>query len=191
MDEKSQVIAAVCDAVSSENLEKAAALLEQGYPFAPQPAVARRYGDLDCMRVFVRDGFIDRYSGQRLIFPPVLRMLSQALPAHFPFHTNWKTDECHFAYYELTPTVDHEIPVSRGGADDESNLVSTSMLRNMAKSNFLLSEIGWTKHPPGDFRQWDGLTAWFLAQMQKHPNLYKNFRRWELVAQSVVTERYS
>ena len=42
-------------------------------------------------------------------------------------------------------TIDHVIPVARGGADDESNVVTTSMLRNSAKSNWLLDEVGWPR----------------------------------------------
>jgi hypothetical protein len=38
------------------------------------------------MEVFLRDGFLDRYTGSRLIFPATLRMLSQLLPEEFPAH---------------------------------------------------------------------------------------------------------
>ncbi|MFF0818704.1 HNH endonuclease [Rhodococcus sp. NPDC003318] len=55
--------------------------------------------------------------------------------------------QTHFAYWELFPTIDHIVPVTRGGADDESNWVTTSMLRNSAKAHWTLDELG------GDFSQ--------------------------------------
>jgi serine/threonine protein kinase len=65
--------------------------LRRDYPFAPEAVTKRQYGPVESTRVFVRDGFIDRYTGERLIFPPVLRVLSAILPAEFPYHPNWKT----------------------------------------------------------------------------------------------------
>ena len=120
-------------------------------------------------RVFVRDGFIDRYSGDRLVFPPVLRILSAELPEEFPAHPNWKMTETHVAYWDLFPTIDHVVPVARGGADVEDNWVTTSMARNSAKGNSLLNQIGWELHPPGDLTDWDGLCPWLLGYLELHP----------------------
>ena len=65
--------------------------------------------------------------------------------------------ETHMIYWELFPTVDHVVPIARGGGDDESNWVTTSMLHNSAKSNWKLEELGWQLLPAGDIEQWDGL----------------------------------
>jgi HNH endonuclease len=54
------------------------------------------------------------------------------------------------AFWEVGATIDHVVPVTRGGADDESNWVTTSMARNSAKMNWTLEELGWTLHPPGN-----------------------------------------
>ena len=118
--------------------------LTNDYPFTPLANVGRRYTPQQCMSIFVRDGFIDRYSGQRLVFPGTLRLLSMLFPLEFPFHSNWKTDACHFAFYELYPTIDHLVPVSRSGVDSDDNRLSTSMLRNAAKANFTIEELEWT-----------------------------------------------
>jgi hypothetical protein len=115
--------------------------------------------------VFRRDGFIDRYSGERLVCPATLRLISKRLPEAFPFHPNWRADACHFGYWELCPTVDHVLPISRGGADDETNWITTSMILNAAKGNFTLDELRWPPPlPPGNCADWDGLTGWFLDQ---------------------------
>lgn len=78
--EKTDVLAAVCKALSQDAKDSAVTILKEHYPFAPEEISKRRYGAVDSTRVFVRDGFIDRYSGKRLIFPPVLRVLSAVLP---------------------------------------------------------------------------------------------------------------
>ncbi len=65
---KTEVIAAVCAALSDGGTAQAVSMLNLHYPFAPQPVSKRRYGPIESTRVFVGDGFIDRYSGERLIF---------------------------------------------------------------------------------------------------------------------------
>jgi hypothetical protein len=85
-------------------------LLNRDYPFASHPPTKRQYGPLESTRVFVRDGLIDRYTAERLIFPPVLRVISAELPVDFPYHTNWKTDVTHPAYWEVGATRHHVLP---------------------------------------------------------------------------------
>lgn len=142
-------------------------------------------------RVFLRDGFLDRYCGARLVFPGTLRLLSQLLPVEFPAHKNWKMSESHPAFWELFPTIDHVVPVARGGLDDASNWVTTSMLRNSAKAHWTLEELGWRLHAPAPSEQWDGLTGWFLERTETHPELLASpyLRRWRgaaLRARNVV-----
>jgi hypothetical protein len=102
------------------------------------------------------------------------------LPVDFPFNPNWKMSACHIAYYELAPTIDHVVPIARGGSHDKANWVTTSMLRNNAKANWTLDELGWTLRPAGSFQEWDGLIRWFLGYVAGHPELLQEsyFRRW-------------
>lgn len=178
----------VCESLLNGDIETAASTLKLEYPFAAPQAVARGYSNLEALRVFSRDGFIDRYSGDRLVFPGALRVISLLLPAEFPFHPNWKMSETHPAFWELSPTVDHVVPIARGGADDESNWVTTSMLRNGAKANWTLEELGWTLRPPGDPARWDGLMGWFHACLIEYPHLVANshVRRWRRAAVAVA-----
>lgn len=90
------------------------------------------------MQIFMRDCFVDRDSGEGLVSPAALPLLGIALPESFPFHPNWKMSESHTACWELSSTVDHIVPVARGGVDDETDSVSTSMHRNSEKSGRLL-----------------------------------------------------
>jgi len=180
MEDKANVIKIICEALSSGDISGASAIARQQYPSLPPPAAVRNFAEAQALRVFVRDGFVDRYSGDRLLFPPVLRLLSLMLPTAFPFHRNWKMNETHPAYWELFPTLDHIVPVARGGPDHEDNLVSTSMLRNSAKANWTLEELGWSIRRPGDMNQWDGMLAWCMEFVKKDSgiNRDKYISRW-------------
>jgi hypothetical protein len=138
----------------------------------------------------MRDGFIDRYSGERLVFPGTLRLLSMRLEDVFPYHPNWKMSETHMAFWELSPTVDHVVPVARGGKDDESNWVTTSMLRNSAKANWTLEELGWQCREIERSPEWDGLLPWFVDYVGSHPDVRTGrIASWYRVAQQCLTAR--
>jgi HNH endonuclease len=168
---KAEIITAVCVKLTDGKSLDAAAILRDKYPFVPITNVGRSYSKIEALRVFYRDGFVDRYSGLRLVFPGTLRILSVRMPEAFPYHKNGKTDECHFAFWELFPTIDHVVPVSRGGKDDETNWVTTSMAKNAAKANFTMEEIGWKLLPQGDVKVWDGQMDWFLSEIEQDPTL--------------------
>jgi hypothetical protein len=103
-----------------------------------------------------------------------LASLSLLLPEEFPFQPNWRMDLTHPAFWELFPTIDHVVPIARGGADAEENWVTTSQLRNSAKANWTLDELSWVPVAPGDIREWDGLSQWFVNFIEEHPDLLGN-----------------
>jgi len=73
---------------------------------------ARRYNSKEVMKIFVRDGFKDRYTNLRIVIPPALRLISEIIPIEFPFHKNWNENVCHSSYYDLSATIDHAVPVA-------------------------------------------------------------------------------
>jgi hypothetical protein len=119
----SDVVSNVCAAVGRQDLERAQRLLQVDYPHVRPTMAGRQHSVRERTNVFVRDGFVDRYSGLRLVFPGTLRLLSLLLPDDVPFHPNWKTDACHRMFWELYPTIDHIYPVARGGPDTATNWV--------------------------------------------------------------------
>ncbi|PGM53832.1 HNH endonuclease [Bacillus sp. AFS053548] len=171
--DKANIIAKVCDLIESGKKALGEELLNSNYPFKKTEYVKRNYSKADMLSIFIRDRFIDRYSGDKVLLPPVLRILSEIYPNEFPFHPNWKYNECHPAYWDLLPTIDHITPVSLGGKNDKENLVTTSMKRNSAKSNFTLKDLGWDLHPPGNSEDWDGKLSWFLGMIKVYPFLLK------------------
>lgn len=127
----------------------------------------------------MRDGFIDRYTGTRLINPGVLRLVHVVLGNDFPAHPHGKLSETHLAFWELFPTVDHVVPISRGGRDDESNRVTASMLSNQAKDQWTVEDLGWKLHPPGAAAAWDGLSRWLVDYLVANPTVLAQESMWE------------
>lgn len=188
--DKAQHIENASLALIAGHVEDARQIIRECYPFTSLRNAGRKYSEVDMLRVFYRDGFIDRYSGQRLIFPGLLRLLSKQLPDEVPFHPNWKMDVTHPAYWELMPTIDHLVPVSRGGNDDISNWITTSSLRNSAKANWTIEELGWPMYPAGSLTEWDGLTHLFV-QLAEASSLVKGdayLSRWQWAIRYIQAE---
>ena len=158
----------VCEKVKQKKIKDAKKIIIKNLKFKPLDNAGRDYTEAEKTKVFRRDGFIDRYSGKKLVYQPVLRILSDLMKKEFPFHKNWKMSECHIAYWKLVPTIDHKKPVSRGGKDKYKNWITTSQLGNSAKSNWTLKELGWKLHAPGKMRDWDGMMRWFMEYVKEN-----------------------
>tara|TARA_Y100000590_G_C15744769_1_gene1021545 strand:+ start:6705 stop:7274 length:570 start_codon:yes stop_codon:yes gene_type:complete len=179
MTSKIDTIEHACKKLSNDDLVGAKKIIKKKYPFTSFENKGRQYTEIQKTKVFLRDGFIDRYSGERLVFPPVLKILSNIMPDEFPYQKHWKTSECHIGWWELIPTVDHLEPVSRGGEDNEKNWVCISQLLNSAKSNWSLEDLGWKLHEQGD-KEWDGMTGWFKEYVKKHEEVLNDpyVKKW-------------
>lgn len=178
--ERSGTIEKACRLIAAQDVAGASRVIAAEYPFSPSQKASRAYTPRVMTRIFARDGFIDRYRGTWLVFPPVLRLLSHYLPAEFPYHKNGKMTEGHIAYWELFPTIDHIVPIARGGPDSEKNWVCCSMLTNSIKSNWTLEQLQWQLLPQGNLTEWDGLVGWFVQQVSADPSVLENayIKRW-------------
>lgn len=163
-----------------QNLSEAKTIIHNEYPFRKITAQGRNYSDKEKMEQFIRDGFIDRYSGKKLVNSGILKVLSHYMPETFPYHSHWKMEECHNAYWEFVPTVDHIYPVALGGADSMENWATTSMLHNSIKSNWTLEQLEWKLYDAGDYSQYDGLTGLFMKLVRADEELLKDtyIKRW-------------
>lgn len=177
--------AAICAAVSSKSIDDARCLARNVLPHVAVVPAVRKYSDAQALAVWRRDGYIDRYHGTRLVFPGALRLLSEIMPEEFPFQPNWRVTDCHVAYWELSPTIDHVVPIARGGDDAEPNWVTCSMATNAAKSNWTLDQLGWELHPGGSLEEWNGLEAWFVEETARRPEVVaanRAIRQWARAA---------
>lgn len=177
---KTDVLKRVAEELLQQNIDNANNIIKEEYPFELLERKKRTYSDNQKMKQFVKDGFIDRYTGQKLVNPGILKVISHYLPKEFPYHPNWKMDCCHMAYWEFVPTLDHIYPIALGGEDNEDNYATTSMLHNNIKTNWTLEQLNWKLHPPGDINEWDGLTELFLELVRNDSELLKDnyIKKW-------------
>ncbi len=189
-DFRIEALRKAAESISEGDDISAREIIKNGYPFTPVKREARNYTIQEMIDQFFRDGFIDRYSGERLVNPGILRALSEEMPDEFPYQAHWKTDECHMAYWDFQPTVDHIVPISLGGDNKAENWASTSMVNNSSKSNFTLEQLGWTLKQPGDIKDWDGLSQLFVQIVDENELLLKikKIKQWYL-ATKIALER--
>ena len=187
------VIQRVCQAISDGKEDDANKIINDEYKFTYFKNKGRKYDEIKKTKVFLRDGFIDRYSGDKLVYPPVLKILSNLFKKDFPYQKHWKMSETHIAWWELSPTVDHVDPVAREGADNDENWVCTSQLRNSAKSNWTLDELGWKLQDSPVDSNWDGMMSWFMDYVSKNKRTLKDpyIKKWYEAAEIVLAaEKY-
>lgn len=179
--EKALLIKNICTWLLEDKRRDCIDLAMKKYPFVNNTSQKRQYSKYQMCRIFLRDGFIDRYSGDKLLFPGLIKILTIEFPDIFKYHRNWKMSDTHMVYWDLCPTVDHLVPVARGGEDNPSNWITTSMIRNSAKSNWTIEEIGWKLLNPGQLNEWDGLVHYFLELTNKNPEYEKDkyVRDWK------------
>lgn len=146
-------------------------LVREKWPHLGAMRTARSISPLQRLRVFKADGFRCRYTGDLLLFPPYLRILSSLWPKSFPYHSNWKSEVTHVAYWSHTASLEHVEPVAVGGAESEDNWITTSAARNQVRSRYSLKALGWQIQPRNPLPDWDGGLQAFLHLMEAHSAL--------------------
>ena len=172
--DKSEIVLDVAISILNNDIAKAKAIIDDEYPHEYFEVEKRTYTMAQKMGQFIKDGFIDRYTGQKLLNPGMLKVISCYFPKEFPYQSHWKMTETHAAYWDLVPTIDHVYPIAQGGHDDEKNWVTTSMKNNSIKSNYTIEEIHWTLYPQGEISEWDGLTKIFMKIVDANIELLKD-----------------
>ena len=201
----------VCLALSDGNREEGRGLILREYPFDPwarprevsTKARSPVQKVLDAreetktfwtedhatkMRVFARDGFINRFTGELLVFPAALRLLSREFPKEMPYQQAWRVGEVHLAYYDLYACANKVVALSRGGKEDGSNLITTTMPYILARSDSTVEEVGWRLTREGYVDEWDGMSSWYVEYVKEHPELRNEnyFNMWFNAAKSVL-----
>lgn len=181
---RAEIVNKLCELLMDNKKSEGVKFAIENYPFVEIDKLhSRQYTKYEMMNTYLRDGFIDRYSGERLLFPGLIRLLTLEIPDIFKYHLNWKMSETHNIYWDLFPTIDHIVPIARGGTNTEDNWITTNQLRNSAKSNFTIEELGWEILPKGKLEDWDGLCSLFL-KWASDPNLvekHKDTEDWRYI----------
>ena len=90
MSDSSMTIKKVCEALSEKDIDLSREIINEEYPFVYVDGGKRSYTLLQVLKIFIRDGFIDRYTGEKLVFPGSLKVISNIFPVEFPYHQHGK-----------------------------------------------------------------------------------------------------
>lgn len=116
------------------------------------PSASVEYG------IYQRDGWRCRFCEIRIISPNARKRLV----ALYPTVARWgrANRDKHHGLSALTATLDHILPHSRGGTNDDTNLVAACGMCQFGRGHWTLEEVGFTD--PRDRAPivdgWDGLT---------------------------------
>lgn len=202
-----EIIMEACLALSDDGIDECRQIIQKAYPFDPnaKPREVKSRGGrprdggaeaISCwieghlakMRVFSRDGFENRFTGEPLIFPAVLRLLSREMPREFPFQQYWRPEATHIAYHDLGACTTLLVPLSKGGKNKEANLVTTTMPYILARADQTIEEAGWRLTREGFVDEWDGMSTWYVEYVNDHQELREInfFNLWFNAAKSVL-----
>ncbi len=135
MNKNLKSIIDVTDSLMKNDVSNAKEIINTHYPHKSISYDKRKLSTFEKLSLFIRDGFIDRYTGDQLVFPNFLRLTSFNLTTSFSYHTNWKISKFHTPIGNLYLLV--IVPIAKGGSDSYENLITTSMENNLLKFNFL------------------------------------------------------
>ena len=119
--------------------------------------------------IYVRDGWRCRYCGTRVIDRSSRARLHRCLPDV----ARWgaRNADKHTALAALSASLDHIVPHSRGGTNDEPNLVTACNACQFGRGQWTLEEVGF--FDPRGYSPildgWDGLTR--LSRLIDIPNV--------------------
>jgi hypothetical protein len=128
-------------------------------PAGKLPKVASRMPSAEVTKaLFARDGWRCRFCGCRVVLPGARKIMSAALPGAIPWSKK-AADYNHGAFYAISASLDHVVPHSAGGTNEEDNLVTACWTCQFGRDHFLLEEVGLldprARPPVQD--GWDGL----------------------------------
>ena len=91
--EKGEIISEIAVHLLNNEQAKAKEIINSDYPHTPFTVEKRTYTTVQKMTQFVKDGFMDRYTGHKLVNPGMLKVISCYFPKEFPYQSHWKMEE--------------------------------------------------------------------------------------------------
>lgn len=119
----------------------------------------QRMPSASCERaIYARDGWRCRYCGTRVIERAMRTKLNRLMPET----ARWgaRNADKHSALAALSASLDHVTPHSRGGSNEESNLMTACNACQFGRGQWTLEEVGFLdpREFPPVCDSWDGLT---------------------------------
>ena len=116
------------------------------------PAQLRQYS------IFARDGWRCRFCGVKVVSKKARKLLVDC----FPVETHWIGPEFerHAALYAMAVSLDHVVPHSQGGKNDDSNFVTACYCCQFGRGEWALAEAELIDPRERDpvVDEWDGLS---------------------------------
>lgn len=109
--------------------------------------------------IYQRDHYVCRYAhcGRHTVDEWVLAALGRLLPEELTYHPNWKLTVGHPVIWTYAATLEHVLPWSQGGGNDDTNLITACAGCNYSKSNHTIESLGWQVGAVAPTETWDGL----------------------------------
>ena len=106
--------------------------------------------------LFARDGWRCRFCDCRVVPPKFREAMKAALPGAVPWSG---TEGFHGAFYAISASVDHVVPHSAGGTNNDENLVTACWSCQFGRGAWSLEEVGLLdpRERPPVRDAWDGL----------------------------------
>ena len=126
-------------------------------------------------QVFCRDKWHCRYCNDAVFFSPILKVLESISPGHGYYHPNGKSDEMLTLFANKFASIDHIIPVTRGGENSIENYVTSCWECNLMYGNKTHKKGKPLPNPINSSgTKWDGLSSLYpklLDQDDKWSNI--------------------
>lgn len=107
--------------------------------------------------IYLRDGWRCRYCASRVISRKARSRLNFFLPVEARWGRSNRARHC--GLFLLSASLDHVLPHSRGGSNQEENLVTACTACQFGRNQWTLEEVGFEdpRHFPPIRDSWDGL----------------------------------
>ncbi len=123
------------------------------------------------LAVWNRDAWHCRYCLAPVFFSPALKLLEELAPGHSYYHRNGKAGAMLPLFQWGWASVDHIRPVTRGGTNEESNLVTACWRCNLSKNDSAPETVAPPREITPDLAalRWDGLSSVY-CRLSKQPD---------------------
>ena len=113
------------------------------------------------IEVWKRDNWHCLYCGKPVFYAPSLKLLEKLNPGHKYFHPNGEDGSMLSLFHRSWSSVDHIIPVSKGGKNEMTNYATSCMDCNQ---KFNEKEVGNGKIKPREIKpsSWDGFFGLYV-----------------------------
>ena len=90
MKEKAELIKDISFCLMNNDKMATLEIINIYYKFSNKDIKVRKRSEYEKLEKYLNDGFIDSYTGEKLIFSGMLNIISNYFPKEFPYHSHWK-----------------------------------------------------------------------------------------------------